>query len=67
MEVSDNGKGCPDVSKVLSNGGIGLRNVKERITLLHGPKGKFQVRSEDGHGFQVSITMPYETRESTIP
>lgn len=67
LEVSDNGKGCPDVSKVLSNGGIGLRNVKERITLLHGPKGKFQVRSEDGHGFQVSITMPYETRESTIP
>lgn len=66
LDVSDNGKGCPDVSKVFSNGGIGLRNVKERITLLHGQKGKFQVRSEDGHGFQISIIIPYETRESVM-
>ena len=67
LEVSDNGRGCPDVSKVLSNGGIGLRNVKERITLLHGSKGQFQIRSEDGQGFHISIIMPYETREIAIP
>lgn len=67
LEISDNGKGCPDISKVLSNGGIGLRNVKDRITLLHGPRGKFQVRSDHGHGFHVLIMMPYETRENAIP
>ncbi|MBK9422349.1 MAG: histidine kinase [Flavobacteriales bacterium] len=67
LEVSDNGKGCLDVSQVFSNGGIGLRNVKERIMLLHGAKGKFQVRSDPGLGFQVSIKMPYLLGECFIP
>ena len=67
LEVSDNGKGCLDVSQVFSNGGIGLRNVKERIMLLHGAKGKFQVFSDPGLGFQVSIKIPYLLGECIIP
>ncbi|MBZ0207587.1 MAG: histidine kinase [Flavobacteriales bacterium] len=63
LTVSDNGKGCADVSFALSNGGIGLRNVRQRLTLLHGNKGKFEAVSEEGGGFRVSLGFPYEVAD----
>ncbi|HEY0975935.1 MAG TPA: histidine kinase [Flavobacteriales bacterium] len=63
LKVSDNGKGCPDMHAALTRGGIGLRNVRERLSLLHGPKGGFQALSEPGKGFHVVISFPFETKE----
>jgi two-component system, LytTR family, sensor kinase len=63
LTVSDNGKGCPDVTQALARGGIGLRNVRERLSLLHGPKGRFQAISGQGNGFHVVISLPFETTE----
>lgn len=60
LEVMDNGKGCPDVSKAMESDGIGLRNIRERIRLLYGEHGSFTVRSDHGKGFHVTIMLPIE-------
>lgn len=65
LRVGDNGSGCPDVPGALAKGGIGLRNVQERISLLYGDKGRVAVTSSSGQGFTVAISIPYETREAT--
>lgn len=64
LQVGDNGKGCEDVHTVLANGGIGVRNVMERLALLHGSEGKFQVTSSRDQGFHVSIRIPFRTLET---
>lgn len=63
LHVRDNGKGCPNVADALANGGIGLRNVRERLSLLHGTQGRFKAVSMDGEGFHVTITIPFGTKE----
>lgn len=63
LRVGDNGNGCDDVPGALAKGGIGLRNVQERISLLYGDKGRVAVTSSSGQGFNVAITIPFETRE----
>lgn len=65
LTVSDNGRGCSDVPLALAEGGIGLRNVRERLSLLHGPDGRFHVTSQNGKGFHVMISLPFETKERT--
>lgn len=65
LMVSDNGRGCTDVGLALAKGGIGLRNVRERLSLLHGPESKFQVASEPGSSFHVTISLPFETKDRT--
>jgi sensor histidine kinase YesM len=65
LTVSDNGRGCTDVKRVLAKGGIGLRNLRERLSLLHGPESQFQVTSDPGSGFHVLISLPFETKDRT--
>ncbi len=65
LTISDNGRGCSDVDLALAEGGIGLRNVRERLSLLHGPDGRFQIASEHGNGFHVMISIPFELMERT--
>jgi len=65
LTISDNGRGCSDVDLALAEGGIGLCNVRERLSLLHGPDGRFQIASEHGNGFHVMISIPFELMERT--
>lgn len=58
IQVSDDGKGCADVTRALAHGGIGLQNVQERLGLLYGEAGKMHVTSKPGHGFQVTMSIP---------
>jgi sensor histidine kinase YesM len=67
--VVDNGKGCTDVVHAMTNGGIGLRNVRDRIQLLYGDNSSFTTRSPGANGFHVCIGLPIEhapTRSSPI-
>lgn len=66
VEVSDDGRGCDDPAKVMRKGGIGLRNVRDRISLLHGEAGKFMVESKKGDGFRVSVILPYATERRPL-
>lgn len=56
--VSDNGKGCTDVSAAMDNGGIGLRNVRDRLRLLYGDAARFAIASPNGRGFTVELSLP---------
>lgn len=60
LTVADNGKGTSDVLNAMENGGIGLRNVRERLRLLYGDTATFLVRSTAGAGFQVELALPIE-------
>ncbi len=60
LAVIDDGRGCPDVEKALTHGGIGLRNVQQRVKLIYGENGSFRVMSPGGQGFQVHLELPYE-------
>ena len=61
LTVADDGRGCSDLEGALERGGIGLRNVRQRLALLYGPSGSFRVSSEGGRGFRVTMELPYET------
>lgn len=61
LKVSDNGKGCANVNQALAEGGIGLRNIRERLSLLHGKQGTFKAISSPGQGFHALITIPFRT------
>ena len=62
LAVLDNGKGCTDVMHAMDNGGIGLRNVHDRIKLLFGEQGSFRIASPGAQGFQAIISFPANTR-----
>ena len=60
LQVSDNGKGCSDVNSAMINGGIGLRNVRDRLHLLYGDHARFELTSPQGRGFIVTLSFPLE-------
>ncbi|MCB0766963.1 MAG: histidine kinase [Flavobacteriales bacterium] len=63
LEVLDNGKGCSDVVHAMKNGGIGLRNVRDRVQLLYGDRASFAIGSPEARGFHVRISLPIERNE----
>ncbi|HEX2616724.1 MAG TPA: histidine kinase [Flavobacteriales bacterium] len=60
LRVADNGKGCRNVVGALETGGIGLRNVRDRLRLLYGDDAQFDLASPGGRGFQVTLAFPFE-------
>jgi two-component system, LytTR family, sensor kinase len=60
LEVQDNGFGCIDVSHAMSNGGIGLKNVSERLRLLYGEDASFSIASKENEGFHVKLSFPLD-------
>ena len=57
VTVADTGLGF---GKAATNGtGIGLSNIRERLTLLYGAKASLSVGETPGGGTSVTITVPY--------
>ncbi|MFT3883972.1 MAG: histidine kinase [Flavobacteriales bacterium] len=65
LGITDDGRGCRDHTAVTEGGGIGIRNVRERLRTLYGDKAVFAVGPGPGKGFQVLLTIPYETSSET--
>jgi two-component system, LytTR family, sensor kinase len=67
--VTDNGKGCSDPDNALETGGIGLRNVRDRLRLLYGDNAIFRIDAPAERGFRITLSFPYETnpRHETYP
>lgn len=63
LNVVDNGKGCMNTAEALEKGGIGLRNVRDRLKLLYGDGATMKL-GPNGPGFQVTLSFPYETSQS---
>ncbi len=68
LSIEDDGRGCPDVERALGHGGIGLRNVRERLRTLYGDQASMQASSPVGRGFRVDLSIPFEpTDHETHP
>ena len=65
LEIEDDGVGVsPDRKKTQAGvggeerGGIGMRNVRERLEVLYGDAGSFEVVSRPGRGTRVILSIP---------
>jgi two-component system LytT family sensor kinase len=61
IEVADDGVGMVDQPASALNrsgGGIGMKNVQERLEVLYGNEARFNVISNPGRGTLVSIEIP---------
>ncbi len=68
LTVSDNGKGCSYVTTVMERGGIGLRNVRDRLQLLYGDEATFSISSPEAKGFIVQLSIPLRSNaEQPVP
>jgi len=65
LRVSDDGQGCADTATAMDNGGIGLRNTRDRLRLLYGDAATFGIGSPGRRGFQVTISFPMEPGPNT--
>lgn len=61
LRVADNGSGCADTAAIAQRPGIGLRNIRERLRLLYGPKGVMEIASPPEGGFLVILSLPFST------
>jgi two-component system, LytTR family, sensor kinase len=60
IEIADDGVGIPpDRLPQVMTGGIGLRNVNERLRVLYGASGRFTLVGEPGQGAVARVEIPY--------
>ena len=59
IDVIDNGVGvAPDHMSRVNNGGIGLRNVNERLRVIYGANYQLNLESVPGGGTRARIVVP---------
>jgi len=66
ISVRDNGVGIPpellaDVAAGTyraTSGGVGVRNIHERLDQLYGPRYQFDIRSSPGKGTRIELELP---------
>jgi two-component system, LytTR family, sensor kinase len=61
LRVADDGVGCDLGAAGAPPPGIGLENTRARLAHLYGTAHHFDVRSEPGRGFTVTVTIPFHT------
>jgi signal transduction histidine kinase len=61
LQVSDNGDGVPVTTNTTN--GIGLANTRSRLEKLYGADQAFELRNAPGGGVQVSLTIPFRTKD----
>lgn len=69
VEVRDTGVGVLDTERLespTSGGGLGLQNIRERLVMLYGGKGRLTLMSDDRMGTVVRIGVPYKLSEEAV-
>ncbi len=63
LSVADTGLGFGKARNNVSTAGtgVGLANIRERLALLYGTRGKLTVEENPGGGTRVTITVPYRS------
>lgn len=62
ITVSDTGGGLSDsANRASSSTGVGLANIRDRLSQAYADDHRFEVRSPAGGGFSVLIDIPYQT------
>ncbi len=63
LEVSDDGPGMVDCSRLMNGRGVGIRNTRERLQVLYGERGVAHVHNTEP-GLRVALTFPAESGAS---
>ena len=68
IEIIDNGSGMSETNvRRQRNGGIGLRNVDERLRVIYGENYHLHLESKPGEGTCARIEIPEPTAEQVLP
>ena len=61
IEVADNGNGEGSEFAASPSTGVGLANIRDRLSQAYGGGHRFETRQNDRGGFSVIVEIPYET------
>jgi two-component system LytT family sensor kinase len=61
IEVADNGNGEGSGIAASPSTGVGLANIRDRLSQAYGASHQFETRQNDRGGFSVIIELPFET------
>ena len=61
LEVADNGNAEGAEIAASPSTGVGLANIRDRLTQAYGATHRFETRQNDKGGFSVILEIPYET------
>jgi sensor histidine kinase YesM len=64
LEVADNGDGEGAALTASPSTGVGLANIRDRLTQAYGAAHGFSTRQNEKGGFSVILEIPYETGET---
>ena len=64
IEVADNGNGDGADLTASPSTGVGLANIRDRLSQAYGAAHRFETRTNDKGGFSVILEIPYETGET---
>ena len=61
IEVADNGDGGPSELAASPSTGVGLANIRDRLTQAYSASHRFETRKNERGGFSVILEIPFET------
>lgn len=64
IEVADNGNGEGGDLAASPSTGVGLANIRDRLSQAYGAAHRFETRKNERGGFSVILEIPYETGET---
>ena len=65
LEVADNGTGEGTDIAASPSTGVGLANIRDRLSQAYGGAHRFQTRQNERGGFSVILEIPFETGETS--
>ena len=65
IEVADTGDGAASEIAASPSTGVGLANIRDRLSQAYGAAHRFETRQNDQGGFSVILEIPFETGETT--
>jgi sensor histidine kinase YesM len=65
LEVADNGNGDGEEVAATLSTGVGLANIRDRLSQAYGAGHRFETRKNEKGGFSVILEIPYETGEQS--
>jgi signal transduction histidine kinase len=64
IEVADNGAGTGSEFAASPSTGVGLANIRDRLSQAYGAAHRFDTKQNDRGGFSVILEIPFETGET---
>jgi two-component system LytT family sensor kinase len=67
LSVEDDGVGCPELETGQNNTGVGIANVRERLTAMYGEKATLMFSKGSSGGLRACIRLPARTSHQSDP